>query len=131
MADYTKINLHDVEDSAAKYGYAGNHEARFPTRDLGLEKSGLSYQKLLPNKRSPFGHKHEDQEEIYVILSGSGQAKLDDDIIELKPFDAIRVAPQTVRAMAAGPDGLEMLVFGASARNATDRGEMIKDWWPK
>ncbi len=87
-------------------------EARFPRTDLRAETTGLAYHVLRPNKRQAFAHKHDEAEEIYVVLSGSGRIKLDDDVVELETMDAVRIAPSTVRALEAGDDGLELLAFG-------------------
>ena len=128
MSGYTHVHLKDVENMAEKHGLAPDMEARFATRDLGLGDAAMSYQRLAPAKRSSFGHRHGSQEELYVFISGSGRAKLDDDIIEVKALDALRIAPQTVRALEAGPDGLEMVAFGAPQQDPQDT-EMIPGWW--
>ena len=80
-----------VEDQAPRGGLSPNMKAHFARLPLGLENSGLSYFRIAPNFRLPFGHKHRDQEEVYVLMSGSGRMKLDDEVIELKPWDALRV----------------------------------------
>jgi uncharacterized cupin superfamily protein len=129
MASYTVKNLkEDVENSAPKFGYAPQMEARFARGDLDCEQTGISYQRLAPDVRGPFGHRHNAQEEIYVVLSGGGRAKLDDDVIDLRPLDALRVAPGTARAFEAGPDGLELVAFGAPSTGEQDV-EMLPDWW--
>jgi mannose-6-phosphate isomerase-like protein (cupin superfamily) len=110
--DYSIKNLRQVEDSAPKHGFSEVGEARFPRSDLRAENTGLAYHVLRPNKRQAFAHKHDEAEEIYVVLSGSGRIKLDEDVIELETMDAIRLAPSVVRALEAGPDGLELLAFG-------------------
>ncbi len=89
MPDYSQINLKEVKDQAKGFGLEGM-EARFPHQELG---AGLSYQKYEPNTRIPFGHQHEEAEEIYVVVKGSGRMKLDDEIVELKEWDALRIAP--------------------------------------
>lgn len=110
--DYSIKNLRQVEDSAPKHGFSEVGEARFPRTDLRAETTGLAYHVLRPNKRQAFAHKHDEAEEIYVVLSGSGRIKLDDDVVELDTMDAVRIAPSTVRALEAGDDGLELLAFG-------------------
>jgi mannose-6-phosphate isomerase-like protein (cupin superfamily) len=129
MADYTVLNLKtDVEDMAPAGGMAPNMEARFARRALGLEKSGISYFRVAPSFRVPFGHRHGEQEEVYVVLSGSARMKLEDDLVELKPWDAVRVPGHVTRAMEAGPDGAEILAFGAPNTDGKD-AEMVQGWW--
>jgi mannose-6-phosphate isomerase-like protein (cupin superfamily) len=115
MTQHTIKNLRDVEDSAPKFGMDTVMQARFAAGDLGMEKSALSLQRLLPGATQPFGHHHRGQEELYVIVDGSGQVKLDDDVFDVGAMDAIRVAPEVVRAFSAGPEGLEFLAYGAPA----------------
>jgi mannose-6-phosphate isomerase-like protein (cupin superfamily) len=125
-ASYTHKKLTDVEDAAPKSGFGEFQEARFAKGDLETEHTGVSHHRLKPNKRQPFAHKHEQAEEVYVVLSGSGAVKLDDEIVALETLDAIRVAPGVIRAFEAGPDGLELLACGA--RHDGD-GEVIPGWW--
>ena len=112
MSDYTVKNLHEVEDSAPKGGFGDVQEARFAQRDLGAERTGLSLHRVKPGRRQGFAHRHDEAEEVYVVLSGSGRMKVGDDVIEVGPRDAIRVAPNVVRAFEGGPDGIEVLAFG-------------------
>lgn len=128
MAGYTIRNLKDVEDSAVKFGFSPALESRFARGALETERVGLSYQRIAPDTRMPFGHHHRSQEEIYVILSGGGRAKLDDEIVELKPLDALRVAPDVTRAFEAGPEGLELLAFGSGDGGLQD-AEVAPGWW--
>ena len=120
--DYSIKNLRQVEDSAAKHGYSEMGEARFANSELKAENTGLAYHVLRPNKRQGFAHRHDEAEEIYVVLSGSGRIKLDEDVVELETMDAVRLAPSVVRALEAGPDGLELLAFGP--RHEAD-GEIV------
>jgi uncharacterized cupin superfamily protein len=117
MSSYTIKNLKQVENMAPKFGLAPDLEARFARQDLNCQRTGISYQRLAPNAVGSFGHNHDQDEEIYVILSGAGRIKLDDEVVEVGPWDAIRVAPSTVRAFAAGPEGLELLAFGTHAED--------------
>jgi mannose-6-phosphate isomerase-like protein (cupin superfamily) len=123
---HTVKNLDDVEDIAAKHGLGETGEARFCREDLDAEHTGLSHQRLNPGKRQSFGHRHKEAEEIYLVLSGSGRVKLDDEIVEVGRLDAVRVSPATTRAFEAGPEGLEFVVFGP---HFSGDGEIVQGWW--
>jgi len=124
---YTKQNLNEVEDQAPNFGMPTEMEARFARTALEVETLGLSMFTLAPNFRVPFGHKHEGQEEVYVVLRGSARIKVEDEIVEVGPYDAIRFDMDTMRDVEAGPEGVEYLAFGAGddPRDA----EMVQDWW--
>ncbi len=128
MAGYAIVNLKEVEDQAPKFGFSPGLEARFARVPLGLKNSGIGYFRLAPNFRVPFRHKHERQEEVYVLVGGSARAKLDDEVIELKPWDALRVSPETVRGFEAGPEGAEYVAFGAPNTGNRD-AEPAPNWW--
>jgi mannose-6-phosphate isomerase-like protein (cupin superfamily) len=123
---YTLKKLTDVEDAAVKGGFSEFQEARFAGGDLDAEDTGVSLHRLKSGKRQAFGHKHDEAEEVYVVLGGSGRAKLDDDIVDISKLDALRVAPGVIRAFEGGSDGLELLAFGP--HRAGD-GEIIPGWW--
>jgi mannose-6-phosphate isomerase-like protein (cupin superfamily) len=126
MANYTVKNLKDVENMAEQFGMSDGLEARFAKGPLELSNFGLSYQRLEPNFRIPFGHKHGEQEEVYVVLSGSARLKLDDEIVDLKQWDAIRVPGEVTRNFEGGPAGAELLAIGAPLAKDT---EMLQGWW--
>jgi mannose-6-phosphate isomerase-like protein (cupin superfamily) len=128
VAGYTKVNLKDVDDQAERFGLAPNIEFRMGRVDLELENSGVSYQRLAPNFRVPFGHRHKRQEEVYVLVNGSARMKIDDDVIELKQWDAVRVPSETMRGLEAGPDGAEVIAVGAPNTGPGD-AEMEQGWW--
>ena len=121
----------DLEDLGPRFDGAPDLEFRAATKALGLESSGLSYQRVPPGYRFPYGHTHKTQEEVYVVLHGSGRMKLDDEIVELERWDAVRVPPGTWRGYEAGPDGLEILVIGAPNLGEDPRGDVdgARDWW--
>ena len=130
MAAYTRVNLKsDVKDMAPQFGMDGI-ESRFARTNLELEKSGLSYFRLDPGYRAPFGHTHSEQEEVYVILSGSARVAVGDEVVELGELDAIRIAPETMHGMEAGSDGAEILAFGAPNTDNKD-ADMQPGWWPE
>ncbi|MBA2581533.1 MAG: hypothetical protein H0V03_11930 [Thermoleophilaceae bacterium] len=127
MSDFTIENLRGVEDSAPKFGFDEIQEARFARGALDADATGLSYHRLKPGRRQGFGHRHVDAEEVYVVLSGSGRIRLGDEIREITALDAIRVAPDVVRAFEGGPDGLELIAFGP---HHDGDGELLPDFWP-
>ena len=124
---YTHLNLEEVEDMAPRFGLGEMGESRFASRSLGAVGTGVSHQRLRPGVRQPFGHRHRHAEEIVVVLAGSGQVKIDDEIRDVRPLDAIRLAPGSARAFQAGSDGIELLVFGP--RRGGD-AVMAPDFWP-
>jgi mannose-6-phosphate isomerase-like protein (cupin superfamily) len=123
---YAKTNLRRVEDSAAQHGVGDRQEARFPRVELGADQTGMNYLIIKPGKREAFAHKHHRAEEIYVVLAGSGRVKLDDELVELGPLDAVRVAPGTARTFEAGSEGLEVLIFGPRVEGD---GEIVEGFW--
>jgi mannose-6-phosphate isomerase-like protein (cupin superfamily) len=122
MGSYTKRNLRDVENQAPKFDMPAEMEARF-----GGQTLGLSLFTLAPNFRIPFGHKHEGQEEVYVVVRGSGRVKVEDEVVELGQWDAIRFDKNTMRNVEAGPEGLEYVAFGAG--EDPQDAEMAPAWW--
>jgi mannose-6-phosphate isomerase-like protein (cupin superfamily) len=127
MTNYAIKNISDLEDSAVKFGLSPQVEARFGRAALDAQKSGFSYQKLEPNYRQGFGHVHKTQEETYVIISGGGRMKIGDEVVDIRQWDAIRVAPDTPRAFEAGGDGIELIAFGAGESGDAD---MLEGFWP-
>lgn len=128
MADHTVVNLKEVEDQAPKFGLSPGLESRFARVPLELENSGISYFRIAPNFRQPFGHRHERQEEVYVLVSGSARAKIEGEIVDLRAWDALRVSPETARAFETGTEGAEILAFGAPNTENLD-AEPLPDWW--
>jgi len=127
MSDtYTIKNLRAVHDSAPEFGLSDVQEARFANDELEAADTGFSFHVLKPGRRQAFGHRHEQAEEVYVVLAGSGRVKLDDEVLDLGPLDAVRVSPAVVRAFEAGPEGLEVLVFGPRRKGD---GELLPGWW--
>jgi len=129
MTTYTKLNIEDVEDSAPKFGLSPGLEARFGRRPLGSEIVAASRETLAPNFRVPFGHRHLEQEEIYFVLRGSGRIKIDDEILDLREGDLVRLGRGVWRCTEAGPDGLSYLAIGAPVADEDD-SEIVQGWWP-
>jgi len=127
MAGYTKLNLKDdVDDQGPNFGFESKIEARMARVPLELEHSGVSYLRLAPGFRLPWGHTHKTQEEVYILVGGSARAKLDDEVVELKPLDA--VPKDTMRGFEAGPEGAELIAVGAPHTGPGD-AELAHGWW--
>ena len=127
MSGYTIVNLKEVEDQAENFGLAPDFEARFARVALDAELIGLTYQRLAPNITVPWGHTHKTQEEVFLVLKGSVEVKVDGEIKELGPWDAIRVHKDTPRGFRSGPDGVVMLAIGAL--DGPGDAVNIEDYW--
>jgi mannose-6-phosphate isomerase-like protein (cupin superfamily) len=129
MAEYTLKNLkEDVEDSAVEYGLSPALETRFAREPLETESTAISYLRLAPGERVPWGHTHKQQEEVYVVVNGSGRVKLDEDLVDLKQWDAVRIPPETMRNVEGGSDGIELILIGAPNVGSGD-AEITQGWW--
>jgi mannose-6-phosphate isomerase-like protein (cupin superfamily) len=126
MPDFTIKNLLEVENSAT--GRVPGLEARFARKHLDSEHLGISYFRYDPGFRTRFGHSHREQEEAYLVIGGSGRAKLDDQIVELGEWDILRVAPKVVRSFEGGPEGLELIAIGNDRPEGGD-SEMVQGFW--
>ena len=132
MAGYTKLNLLEVENLAATRGLPGDMQARFPGGELESSQLSISHQVYGPNFRQPFGHSHKTQEEVYVVVAGGGKMALDDEVIDVAQWDAIRVAPEVMRAFEGGPEGIEIIAIGASPGSEevrVDGNDPQPGWW--
>jgi mannose-6-phosphate isomerase-like protein (cupin superfamily) len=127
MTDYTKLNFDDVKDLAPDFGMGAMGQARFARQALGAERIGLANYRMNPGQRVGFGHRHGESEEVYVVLSGSGRFRVQDDVFDVGPRDVVYCRPQATREWEAGPDGIELLAFGAHAEGGD--AEMERGWW--
>ena len=128
MSDFTIVNIRESEDFAPRFGMPSELKAHFPKKALDCKIGAVGLERLAPGFRTPFGHRHKRQEELYVIVAGGGRVKLDDEIVDVRQWDVVRVPPQTMRNFEAGPDGLEVLAFGAPISDESD-GEIVQGWW--
>jgi mannose-6-phosphate isomerase-like protein (cupin superfamily) len=126
VARFTIKNLRDIDDSSGEN--APGMEARFARKHIDSEHLGVSYFRYAPGVRAPMGHHHREQEEVYVVIDGSGRIKLDDEIVELRRWDVVRLAPEVVRALEAGPDGLEVIAVGSDRPEGGD-GVRTPGFW--
>jgi mannose-6-phosphate isomerase-like protein (cupin superfamily) len=128
MSKYAIKNFKDVENVAEANGLEDKLEGRFTRKHLDSEQLGVSYFAYAPGFRSPVGHRHREQEEAYVVIRGSGRMRIDDDIVDVKLWDVVRVAPEATRGFEAGPEGLDFIAVGGTKPEGGD-GEMVRDWW--
>jgi len=112
MSDYTIIRRAEAPD------FTGDAPGAFLgyTRALGLEQVAFNVRVLEPGTAhvppgsdEDWGHSHRTQEEVYFVVYGELMMKLDDDVHTLGPLDAVRIAPETVRAVRN--DGGEEAAF--------------------
>src|SRR5580692_9755051 len=127
MSRFASVNLLEVEDTVG--GRVAGLEGRFGRKHLDSRDLGISHFRYAPNLRSPMAHSHREQEEAYVVVAGSGQVLLDDEVVDLRLWDVVRVAPEVVRAFSAGPDGLDIIAVGGPKPEDGD-GVMGEAAWP-
>ncbi|HSZ05466.1 MAG TPA: hypothetical protein VK778_09740 [Solirubrobacteraceae bacterium] len=127
MSSFATVNLLEIEDSVGDR--APGIEGRFGRKHLDSRDLGVSHFRYAPNLRSPFAHSHQEQEEAYVVVAGSGRVLLDNELKELRQWDVLRVAPEVVRAFEAGPEGLDIIAVGGP-RPADGDGVMGAAAWP-
>ena len=129
---FTRMNIKgDLEDIGSLFNGAPDLEFRAATKALELEHSSLELP-ARPARHSLSVRPHaRDAREVYVVVRGSGRMKVDDEIIELDEWDAVRVPPGTWRGYEAGPEGLEILVIGAPNLGEDPREDVdgLRDWW--
>jgi quercetin dioxygenase-like cupin family protein len=121
------MNLLDVEDSVGDR--APGIDGRFGRSHLGSRDLGISRFRYEANLRSRFSHSHREQEEAYVVVGGGGRVLLDGEVIELREWDVVRVAPEVVRAFEAGPEGLDLIAVGGPRPEGGD-GVVGQAEWP-
>ena len=126
MSNYTRVNLLELEDSVGDR--APEMEGRFGRTKLGSRDIGVSHFRYAPGFRSPMAHRHREQEEAYVVVAGSGRVLLDGEVVELHQWDAVRVAPEVVRAFESGPDGMDVIAIGGPKPEGGDGEQAPADW---
>ncbi len=124
---WTLKNLDQIEDVAAGRAPDGTRQLRFGGKALGLSQVGMSHQRLGASVRQPIGHRHSLAEEVVYVAAGSGQARLDDEVVDIMAGDLLRIGPQVMRSFEGGEDGIEMVVF--SQKIDADEGEIVRGWW--
>jgi mannose-6-phosphate isomerase-like protein (cupin superfamily) len=125
MPDWTKKNFRDLDDRSPP---DAPMQWRFARNAINSRELGVSRFTYEPGARMPWGHRHREQEEVYVVVAGSGRAKLDDEVVELAVWDVLRVAPAVVRSFEAGPQGLDVICIGGRKPKGGDT-ERVAGFW--
>jgi mannose-6-phosphate isomerase-like protein (cupin superfamily) len=124
---YSIKRFSDVPDVLGDYP----GEMRMLTEGLGNEQVAVTWRRMPPKTggKGSYGHRHRQQEEVYLVLSGTLQFKLEDEVVDVPAHTAVRVAAQTVRSVwNEGPDDAELVIV--STRIEAPDGELVPDFWP-
>jgi mannose-6-phosphate isomerase-like protein (cupin superfamily) len=128
--DYTVCDVGDVPDA---FGGKYPGEMLFLTGPLAAEQVALTYRRMPPKTggKGSYGHRHKTQEEVYLVLSGRLQFKLDEEVVELGPLNAVRVAPRTVRSVwNEGPEEAVLMITSTRIDDLKGDVELVEDFWP-
>src|ERR1700693_578362 len=130
MAEYTIVPVAHVRDQAADVGMDPDHfEIRFMREALDLQNFAVTFERFGGAWHPARGHRHTVQEEVYFLISGRAQAKFGDEVIDLEPWTAVRVAPETARAFRAAGEEDALFVTIAAPQAGLDDVEVIQDYW--
>jgi quercetin dioxygenase-like cupin family protein len=114
---YSTINVDEIE--AAGPGGA----VRFVRRELGVEAFGINWFEIPPNSEGKEHNEDETrQEEVTVIIRGSGVYRIDGEEIPVRVGTFMRFDPETTRIPVAGPEGLTIIAVGARRGSYEPRG---------
>jgi uncharacterized cupin superfamily protein len=130
MTDYTITRLADVPDA---FGGRYPGEMRFMTAALGTSQVAITHRRMPPQSggKGGYGHRHKTQEEVYFVISGALQFKLDDELVDVTGPSAVRVAPGVVRSIWNGSDAdAELVIVSVRLDDARADGEIVQDFWP-
>jgi mannose-6-phosphate isomerase-like protein (cupin superfamily) len=129
MSDYTIVTATDVPDVLGDYP----GEMRMFTALLGAEQVAFTHRRMPAQTggKGSYGHAHRTQEEIYFVISGTLQFKLGDDVVDVGPQTAVRVAPATVRSVwNEGPDDVELVICSVRLEDQKSEHELHDGFWP-
>ena len=129
MSNYTIRHQDDIPDVLGEYP----GEMRLLTGALGSEQVALTYRRMPAGSggKGSYGHRHLTQEEIYFLISGRLEAKLDDDVVELEPGTAVRVAPEVARSLwNAGPEDAVLVIISVRVDDPVADTSIVEDFWP-
>ncbi len=131
MADYAIAHLDEIPDVLGDYPGEMRMTA---ASDLGNEQVSFTWRRMPAQTggKGSYGHRHKTQEEIYFVIAGTLQFKLGDDIVNVGPGSAVRVAPGVVRSVwNEGPDDAELVIVSVRLEDARADGEIVEGFWPE
>src|SRR6476646_6861061 len=131
MSDYTIRAAADVPDI-----FEGQYPGamRFLTDHLEAEQIAVTHRLMPPQSggKGSHGHRHKTQEEIYFVISGTLQFKLNEQIVDVPSGTAVRVAPAVTRSVwNDGPTDAEILICSIRLADPGGDGELIEHFWPE
>ena len=132
MSDYSVASREEATNWMAEYPDFG--EMRSYTDALGCTGVAFTCRVMPPETggKGSYGHRHKDQEEIYFVVRGNVQFKLDDDVFEAGPHTAVRVPTDVFRSVHNdGPGEAELVICSKKALAGENEGENKDDFWPE
>lgn len=132
MAGYSIARRDDAPDWMADY--PGFGEMRSYTDSLGCEAVAFTWRVMPPGTggKGSYGHRHRNQEEVYFVVRGNVQFKLDDEVVEVGPQTAVRVGTEVFRSVHNdGPEEAELIICSPKATGDDAAVEKTDtDFWP-
>jgi mannose-6-phosphate isomerase-like protein (cupin superfamily) len=135
VSDYTILRAAEAPD------YTGDAPGAFIGygRPLGARQVALNIRVLAPHTAHVppggdpgRGHSHRTIEEIYLVLEGELAVKLGDDVTTLGPRDAVRIPPETPRAVRNDSDAEAAFVMvSVRVEDQTTESHGHDDFWPE
>ena len=129
MGNWTVKPLDDMPDVLGDYP----GEMRMATYEVGAQQVALTYRRM-PSQtggKGSYGHAHRTQEEVYLVLSGTLQFKLDDEVLDVPARTAVRVAPEVVRSVwNEGPEDVELVIASIRIDDPREDVTLTDDFWP-
>jgi mannose-6-phosphate isomerase-like protein (cupin superfamily) len=132
MSEYTHVPREQAVDFMAQY--PGFGEMRSYADALEAEQVAFCWRRMPPDTggRGSYGHRHKTQEEIYFVISGQVTFKVGEDVFEVGPCGAVRVAPSAVRSIHNdGEDSADLVICSQHVDDLEADTETVDDFWPR
>jgi mannose-6-phosphate isomerase-like protein (cupin superfamily) len=122
-----------LEEAPDVFGGKYPGEMKMLAGPLDTEQVAFTYRRMPQHSggKGSYGHRHKSQEEVYFVVSGELQFKLDDDVIDVPAGTAVRVAPGTVRSVwNERPEEAELVIVSTRMVDAREDVELVEGFWP-